>query len=368
MEKAPAKSAEPQKSAEPEKSIEPSKSVEPAPPAKAAPPPAKPADTPNAKSAPPQPPVSWPTPKTAGGLMSVAPSFQDGKAPAAPEKIQAPAPDSKGAPAPAKDGGPAVPGKADGPAGQAKPNAPEAEIIPKDVIQVAPEVFKNLKKVFPNGTGDQDGRSQPYIPPVESSSLKTLVPGRRRLLLPAAHAVRLSRDRGRRRRDRPGRDAGQLHGHRPRRQEHEDQDPHYWGDARQFVELHQDKKQYDLIFGDAFNDFSVPWHLTTREFNEKLKKMLTPDGVYMINIIDVYESDAEAKRKAEKEIEENEVKDEAEKEASAASIDAKATPIRRVPRRLDQDRQAHLRHTTSISSGPTTRARGAARPSWSSPR
>ena len=34
---------------------------------------------------------------------------------------------------------------------------------------------------------------------------------------------------------------------------------------------------YDLIFGDAFNDFSVPWHLTTQEFNEKIKKMMTPD-------------------------------------------------------------------------------------------
>ncbi len=66
----------------------------------------------------------------------------------------------------------------------------------------------------------------------------------------------------------------------------------YWGDARQFVERHQDSKQYDLIFGDAFNDFSVPWHLTTREFNEKIARMMSPTGVYMINIIDVYESDA----------------------------------------------------------------------------
>jgi len=30
------------------------------------------------------------------------------------------------------------------------------------------------------------------------------------------------------------------------------------GDARQFVELHQDTKEYDLIFGDAFNDFRFP--------------------------------------------------------------------------------------------------------------
>jgi spermidine synthase len=73
----------------------------------------------------------------------------------------------------------------------------------------------------------------------------------------------------------------------------------HWGDARQFVERNQDRKQFDIIFGDAFNDFSVPWHLTTREFNEKLAKMMEPDGVYMINIIDVYESDKVANQKAE---------------------------------------------------------------------
>jgi spermidine synthase len=70
------------------------------------------------------------------------------------------------------------------------------------------------------------------------------------------------------------------------------------GDARQFVERNQTKKQFDIIYGDAFNDFSVPWHLTTKEFNDKLAKMLTPDGVYMINIIDVYESKQRAEDKA----------------------------------------------------------------------
>jgi MFS family permease len=89
----------------------------------------------------------------------------------------------------------------------------------------------------------------------------------------------------------------------------------YWGDARQFVDLHQDTKKYDLVFGDAFNDFSVPWHLTTREFNEKIKKMLTPNGVYMINIIDVYESDDEAMRKADKEIDDDNVREPARKSA-----------------------------------------------------
>ena len=86
----------------------------------------------------------------------------------------------------------------------------------------------------------------------------------------------------------------------------------YWGDARQFVELNQDNKQYDLVFGDAFNDFSVPWHLTTREFNEKIKKMLTPNGVYMINIIDVYETDEHAEKAAQKKIEEDEITDTAQ--------------------------------------------------------
>jgi len=88
----------------------------------------------------------------------------------------------------------------------------------------------------------------------------------------------------------------------------------YWGDARQFVELHQDTKKYDIVFGDAFNDFSVPWHLTTREFNEKIKKMLTPNGVYMINIIDAYTSDATVAKKAEAQIQDVAAEIEAEKQ------------------------------------------------------
>jgi hypothetical protein len=98
----------------------------------------------------------------------------------------------------------------------------------------------------------------------------------------------------------------------------------YWGDARQFVDLHQDTKKYDLIFGDAFNDFSVPWHLTTLEFNEKLKKMLTPNGVYMINIIDAYESDAKAKEKAENHIQDQRVTDEAKQKKIHAKAMASA--------------------------------------------
>lgn len=47
--------------------------------------------------------------------------------------------------------------------------------------------------------------------------------------------------------------------------------------------------QYDFVYGDAFNDFSVPWHLTTLEFNEKIKMLLNPEsGVYLINVIDAW--------------------------------------------------------------------------------
>jgi MFS family permease len=72
-----------------------------------------------------------------------------------------------------------------------------------------------------------------------------------------------------------------------------------WGDARQFVERrHDGPKKYDLIFGDAFNDFSVPWHLTTRQFNDRIANMMTDDGIYMINIIDIYRSDKKAREEA----------------------------------------------------------------------
>ncbi len=44
--------------------------------------------------------------------------------------------------------------------------------------------------------------------------------------------------------------------------------------------------QYDLIIGDAFNDLSIPYHLTTREFNQGLKQLLKPDGYYLALVID----------------------------------------------------------------------------------
>jgi spermidine synthase len=56
-------------------------------------------------------------------------------------------------------------------------------------------------------------------------------------------------------------------------------------DARLFMRREPTGK-YDLIFGDAFNDFSVPYHLTTLEFAQRVRAWLEPDGLYVVNIID----------------------------------------------------------------------------------
>jgi spermidine synthase len=47
-----------------------------------------------------------------------------------------------------------------------------------------------------------------------------------------------------------------------------------------------DAGQYDLIIGDAFNDLSIPYHLTTLEFDQELKRLLKPDGFYLALVID----------------------------------------------------------------------------------
>jgi spermidine synthase len=56
-------------------------------------------------------------------------------------------------------------------------------------------------------------------------------------------------------------------------------------DARMFL-ARPPTIQYDLVMGDAFNDYSVPYHLTTQEFNDRVAAWLRPDGIYMINMID----------------------------------------------------------------------------------
>jgi hypothetical protein len=42
----------------------------------------------------------------------------------------------------------------------------------------------------------------------------------------------------------------------------------------------------DLVVGDAFGGVAVPWHLTTVEFAEDIRRVLRPDGLYALNVID----------------------------------------------------------------------------------
>ena len=57
------------------------------------------------------------------------------------------------------------------------------------------------------------------------------------------------------------------------------------GDARMSI-LDEPSGAYDLVVGDAFSSRSVPWHLTTREFLAEVRRVLQPDGVYALNLID----------------------------------------------------------------------------------
>lgn len=60
-------------------------------------------------------------------------------------------------------------------------------------------------------------------------------------------------------------------------------------DARTFLLEWADPRQYDVVFGDAFNDLSIPYHLTTVEFNRIVEKRLKSDGIYLVNVIDKFE-------------------------------------------------------------------------------
>jgi spermidine synthase len=52
----------------------------------------------------------------------------------------------------------------------------------------------------------------------------------------------------------------------------------------------EDVGKFDLIYGDAFNHYSPPFHLTTYEFNEKARRLMSEDGMLLANVIDVYRS------------------------------------------------------------------------------
>ncbi len=57
------------------------------------------------------------------------------------------------------------------------------------------------------------------------------------------------------------------------------------GDARALLERRPDASA-DVVVGDAFSGTEVPRHLTTVEFAEEVRRVLRPEGVYLLNVID----------------------------------------------------------------------------------
>jgi spermidine synthase len=42
----------------------------------------------------------------------------------------------------------------------------------------------------------------------------------------------------------------------------------------------------DVVVGDAFGGRTIPWHLATAEFVADVRRVLRPDGLYLLNLID----------------------------------------------------------------------------------
>ena len=58
------------------------------------------------------------------------------------------------------------------------------------------------------------------------------------------------------------------------------------GDARYELNKLADDVTFDLVFGDAFHDISIPEHLVTQEFNNLVARRLHDDGIYLVNVVD----------------------------------------------------------------------------------
>ena len=54
--------------------------------------------------------------------------------------------------------------------------------------------------------------------------------------------------------------------------------------------LHSDER-FDVAFADAFRDSTVPYQLTTREFNDMIARHLKPDGLYFASLADGHDYD-----------------------------------------------------------------------------
>ncbi|MEQ8333361.1 fused MFS/spermidine synthase [Nisaea sp.] len=57
-------------------------------------------------------------------------------------------------------------------------------------------------------------------------------------------------------------------------------------DARALLQSLPNTPTFDVIFGDAFHDISVPTHLVSREFHAEVAARLRPNGFYVMNVVD----------------------------------------------------------------------------------
>ena len=58
-------------------------------------------------------------------------------------------------------------------------------------------------------------------------------------------------------------------------------------DARWYIMHCKDK--YDVVYIDAYNDLSIPYHLTTKEFAQQIRDIMNPGGILLTNIIDSFQ-------------------------------------------------------------------------------
>ena len=56
--------------------------------------------------------------------------------------------------------------------------------------------------------------------------------------------------------------------------------------------LNKNKKVYDVVYMDAYSDFSFPWHLITLEASGKIYDSLQADGVFVVNILSALEGES----------------------------------------------------------------------------